>query len=221
MDELARFYEDLKQGISVEDFLQRYPQVIKFVHQAGLTSDMRLARGRVKRLCDEVSPARHFAKAVLHDSDLIQFPLNTGPFDCSVLSTTGSLSRIQITVAQARERFNLMTELDSTGEGRGYLGVTDDMPTDAFRRAMERGRVMYSTEAAKKTLCEAVSLCVENKNGTGGADTLLIQAPLEILPERRVAEIFPALVNNAACSVFSSVYVVGGGESNGQCIRLK
>ncbi|HEX3652057.1 MAG TPA: hypothetical protein VHU18_04450 [Rhizomicrobium sp.] len=221
MDILDIFYEDLTQGISIADLLLRYPVVVEFVHGAGLTSDMRLARGRVKRLCDEVAPARRFAQATLQGSDLIQFPLDSGPIDCSVLPTTGKLRKIQITVAQARARLNVMRELDEKGIGRGYLGVTDDRPTAEFMAAMSRERIMYSPGAAQKTLVDAIRLSLEKKGDPRGANTLLIQVPLDILPKNRVDDILPELVQIATTSPFDEIFVVGNGEYRDSCIKLK
>lgn len=221
MDALDNFYDDLKSGISAEDFLARYKLIVEFTHEIGITSDMRLARGRVKRLCDEVAPARLLIQHEFSDAFLVQFPLDDGAIDCNILTKTGICRKIQITVAQALERLNLMTELNEKGIGRGYLGLTDEMPKSSFDTAMERERMMYSTASAEKTLCSAISLCIAKKAKPKGADTLVILAPLGVLPTKRVLEIAPQFEEIAAVSKFTSVFVVGGGEWRGRAIQIK
>lgn len=218
---LEEFYADLQQGIAVREFLARYPSVIDFVHAQGLTSSIRLGAGRCKRLRDELSPARRFAQASAGPDDLIQFPLDCGAVDCNIVTPSGTIRKIQITIAQARERLNLMRELESTKIGRGYLGVMDDAPTDEFNRAISRPRVMYSTTGAQNTLSRAFALCIERKADPKGADTLLIDAPLNILPMIRITEIVPQLRQIASASRFPSVFLVGDGEFRQSCFRLK
>ena len=55
-DELDDFFTALKSGTTVASFLERFERIIQLVHKEGLTKDYRLARRRVKKLRDEVSP---------------------------------------------------------------------------------------------------------------------------------------------------------------------
>jgi hypothetical protein len=114
-----------------------------------------------------------------------------------------------------------MRELDEKGIGRGYLGVTDDRPTAEFMAAMSRERIMYSPGAAQKTLVDAIRLSLEKKGDPRGANTLLIQVPLDILPKNRVDDILPELVQIATTSPFDEIFVVGNGEYRDSCIKLK
>jgi hypothetical protein len=221
VDELDEFYADLQDGIVVREFLERYPLVLDFVHANGLTSSIRLGAGRCKRLRDELSPARRFAQAAAGLNDLIQFPLDSGPIDCNIVTSRRHIRKIQITVAQARERLNLMHELESRGSGRGYLGVTDDAPMAEFEQAIHRPRMMYGVSGAQETLCRAVSLCINRKAEPKGADTLLIDAPLNILPLARIEETMPRLRSCARVSGFRDVFLVGDGEFRQSCFRLK
>jgi hypothetical protein len=221
MDILDKFYADLKFGISVPEFLRRFLEVLDFVHSNDLTPQMRLAQGRVKRLRDEIAPMRAFLRKAAEDGDSVQFPLDSGPVDCNVYSVAGQTRRIQITVAQARARLNVMTELNERGIGRGYLGITDDRPTAEFVRAMNRERIAYSTSGAQRTLVSALSLCLKKKSGPKGASTLLIEAPLNDLPVSRLEETLPSLRNVAKTSPFNEVFLVGDGERRQSCYQLK
>ena len=221
MDLLDNFYTALQTGMPIQGLLEQYTEVLQFVHANGLTNDMRLARGRVKRLCDEVPRITRFVKHNCDPINVVQFPLDSGPIDCNITSAHGFTKRIQITVAQARARMNVMTELNEKGAARGYIGVTDDRPTAEFTAVMSRERIAYSTAGAQKTLLNAIALCVGKKAKAQGADTLLIDAPLNILPKARVDEIVPDLVELAMASPFPEVFVVGDGEHRDSCFKLK
>ena len=222
-DLLDEFYAAVQSQILIGAIKDRYSDVLEYVHANNMTDDMRLAKGRVKRLRDEIAPAMHFLRCQTGDSDSVQFPLDDGPIDCTVFYSAGSKRQIQITGAQRRERLNLMTELNQNpkGIGRGYLGVTDDRPTVEFQGAMAKGRIMYSTTGAQSTLCHAVSLCLERKKDPKGADTLLIEAPLNVLPVARVEEILPTLEGKAVLSAFQEIFLVGDGERTPECYKLK
>ena len=221
MDELDQFYCDLKQGISIGKLRQRFPEILRFVHENDLTCDMRLARGRVKELRDEIAPGFAFAQTIHSDADSLQFPLDAGPIDLNISGPTRNIRRVQITLAQARERYNLMTELNEAGLSAGYLGHTDDEPTANFKEAMERGRIMHATAGTQRTLIKAISLCLKKKSDPKGADTLLIEAPLNSLPEARIIEILPELSNLAQASAFGHIYVIGTGERRGEPLAIK
>ena len=68
-DELDDFYAALRSGTTVASFLDRYERIIQFIHKETMTKDYRLARGRVKKLRDEVSPVARFVRehAALED----------------------------------------------------------------------------------------------------------------------------------------------------------
>ena len=59
-DELDDFFIALNSENTVASLLERYDRIIPFIHKEDLTKDHRLARGRVKKLCDEVSPIVRF-----------------------------------------------------------------------------------------------------------------------------------------------------------------
>ena len=222
-DELERFYAALKCGTTVEDFIARHERILPFIHSTGRTSDHRKGKGNLKRLSDEITPAARFVKKYAPREDRIQFPLDNSDWDCNVCHKATDNRKIQITIIQARERINLMQELNESGSGRGFLGLTDDRETKEFRDAMSRERSMYSTEEAQRAILHAVALCLEKKNkkGNKGADTLLIEAPLDTLPEERWLEIRHKLIEMATPSAFNEVYLVGRGDNSDICMKLK
>ncbi len=140
-DELHNFYAVLKRGTTVADFLDRYERVIQFIHKENLTKSYRLAQGAVKKLRDEVSPVARFVRMHAAPEDRIWFALSNSAPDCCVRHEGDGLREIEVTVAQARERLNVMTELNQTGTGRGYLGLSDDAQTEDFVAKMTQPRV--------------------------------------------------------------------------------
>ncbi len=143
-DSLDGFYECLKTGLTVEAFLSRYKAIFEFVHSRGLTEDYRLARRRAKRLCDEITPVARFSAKWAGPQDLLRFNLDEKYPDCILTRPSGEVWEIEVTVAQARERHALMTELNKTGFGRGFIGVTDDQPKERFKDAMALESTAYS-----------------------------------------------------------------------------
>jgi hypothetical protein len=174
----------------------------------------------MKRLRDEVTPAARFVRRCAAPEDRIQFPLDYGAADCNVCHQAPVRRRtIQITLIQGRERLNLMTELNETGCGRGFLGVTDDRPTSEFFDAIGKEREMYSTAEGQRTIVQAIELCAQNKAGIQG-DTLLIEAPT-YLPMVRMLEIQLQLKQSVSRLSFSEIYLVGDHEDGDLCLQLK
>ncbi len=59
--------------------------------------------------------------------------------------------------------------------------MSDDAPTEDFVRRMTQPRVAYSGEEVGRSIIRAVAICARKKSKSPG-DTLLIEAPLEMLP---------------------------------------
>ena len=219
-DELDDFYAALKSGTTVASFLDRYERIIQFIRKEGLTEDYRLARGRVKKLRDEVSPVARFVREHAASEDRIWFALDDTAPDCCVKHGGDRLREIEVTVAQARERFNVMTELNQTGTGRGHLGLSDDAPKEDFDRKMDQPRVAYSTEELGRSIIYAVAICARKKRRFRG-DTLLIEAPLETLPADRWSNFRAPLAEKVKELAFPEVYVTGRNGDRDICLRIK
>lgn len=219
-DELDEFYAALKQGLTVKAFLDRYHAILGFVRSHGLMADYRLGKGRVKKLSDEVTPVARFADKFAEPNNSIRFNLSDKYPDCVLTQPEGGRD-IEVTIAQGRERLNLEREFNETGEGRGFIGITDDQPTRLFIDAMERD-MAASTGEVFKCVEHAVELCCQNKQGHDG-DTLLIEAPLLILPSHRWQEFSTQLGGNDKVKAlkFREVYLTGYGEDGAICFKLK
>ena len=218
--ELDDFYAALKSGTTVANFLERYDGIIWFIHKEGLTKDYRLGSGRVKKLRDEVSPVTCFVRMHAAPEDRICFaPDDTAP-DCIVKHGDDRLREIEVTVAQARERLNVMTELNQTGTGRGYLGLSDDAPTEDFLRRMDQPRIAHSTEEIGRSIICAVAICARKKSKSRG-DTLLIETPLETLPADRWDNFRVPLAETVKDLTFPEVYVTGRSGDRDICLRIK
>ena len=218
-DGLHSFYAVLKRGTTVADFLDRYECVIEFIHKEGLTESYRLARGAVKKLRDEVTPIARFVRTHAAPKDRIWFALSASSPDCHVNHEGNGLREIEVTVAQARERLNVMTELNQTATGRGFLGLTDDAPTEDFVAKMAQPRVGYTDEEIGRSMIRAVEICAQKKSNYQG-DTLLIEAPLETFPADRWNDFQPLLAEKAKELAFSEVYVTGVSDRE-ICLRIK
>jgi hypothetical protein len=224
MDDLDGFYELVRGRTRVDQFLRCYDALSTFVHSNGLTPDYRLGKGRLKRLRDEVTPAACFVRQHAAPVDEIQFPLNSNVPDCHVWHRDPERHRtIEITVVQGRERFNLMTELNSCGLARGFIGLTDDKPTGEFLDAMRAPldeRPMYSTDAAQEIMAHAITLCARNKLHSKG-DTLIIEAELLALPRIRWQETQSRLAQLTVLLSFSEIFLIGYHDDGDLCLQLK
>ncbi len=218
--ELDDFYAALKSGTTVANFLERYDGIFQFIHKKGLTKDYRLAKGRMKKLRDEVCPVARFVRMHATPEDRIRFALDDTAPDCFVKHGDDRLREIEVTVAQARERLNVMTELNQTGTGRGYLGLSDDAPTKDFVRRMDQPRIAHSTEEIGRSIVCAVAICARKKSKSPG-DTLLIEAPLETLPADRWGNFRAPLAETVKDLAFPEVYVTGRSGDRDICLRIK
>ena len=219
MDELERFYGVLQNRTTVAEYLRRYETLFPFIHSNGMTYDYRLAKGRLKRLRDEVTPMYPFAQKHAALDDEIWFPFDSGPHDCNIWHRAPRRHRtIQITVIQGQARFRIMTELNDAGLSRGFLELNDDSSRQAFKDKMARDREMYSTEASQESLLRGFSLCAEKKRQSA-SDTLIIGAATHMLSLARWREMQTALAKLFAKEAFSEVYVAS--DDDKFCWQLK
>lgn len=226
-DELDDFYDVLKSGITVKSFLEKHAEIFGFVHARGLTNDYRLGKGRMKKLRDEIAPVARFVRAHTKPEDRIRFALDSTHPDCTLCHQDGRRREVEVTVAQAQERFRLMTELNEKGTARGFLGITDDSARQDFEDRMGCERKAYSSEEVLRCIQSSVELCAQNKLRYGG-DTLLIEAPLETLPVDRWSQLPERFADNEQLKAlsFSEVYVTGSsGDGSGWakdiCLKIK
>jgi hypothetical protein len=147
----------------------------------------RLGRMPWKRLADEISPVSRFLLWRNYTAGRVRFPLNNEPPDCWLFPDDGSDPEgIEVTIAQARERFHLAKELINKLWGRGFIGVSDDAPQEDFDLAMSRQRTMHSTNHVVSAVSDGILRCISRKNKPAFAGlTILIQAPLSSLPTNR------------------------------------
>lgn len=200
-----------ENGISVADFRVKLGGLFKRPRSADDLSDYRLSRSPWKKLADEVTPVSRFLRFYNIESGQIRFPLDNHPPDCWLWKDGGKNPvGIEVTIAQATERYHLAKELVDTGRGRGFIGVLDDAPRVDFDRAMSRQRVMYSTDQALSAIRGGILRCLSRKDKPKFAGFyLLIQAPLRSLPRERWEAIKGDLCEAAAKLPFRDVYVIG------------
>ena len=217
-DPLDDFYTTIKNGTTVSNFLEKYERIFTFIHP-DLTEDYRLGSGRVKKLRDEVTPVARFVRKFAAPADRISFALSDAAPDCCVTHEGTRRREIEVTVAQGRERYELMRELNQNGIGRGFLGLSDDAPTDHFKERMNQPKKGYDTEEIVRTFICAVAICARKKSKFTG-DTLLIDAPLETLPANRWDNFWESLANEVEKLTFDEVYVTGCSDQE-ICRRIK
>lgn len=206
---IASFEELIKRGATVATFLEARSEVVRALDSAH-REDLRLGRGWAKRFRDEITPVARFAAKHCADSDWIRLPLDCGPIDCSI-SHGERVRTIQITVAQAKERLILMSELNETGMTSGIIPLNDDQSLDSLREHHARA-TGYTAAERLDSVVSAAKLCL-GKKARSVADTLLISVLSEATEEldlERWAEIQTRLEEAARDAPFSEVFVVVG-----------
>jgi hypothetical protein len=215
-DQLELFYAKIRGPIEVSTLLDEYKSIFPFIHRSGLTADYREARGRLKRLRDEVTPIVGLLKRKAEPTDMAKFNLDSSDYDALWVRSQSSI-KIEATVAQARARLNLMRELNKKGEGRGFLPITDDEKTERFLAAMDKEPSGYLTKEYVSTLDRAIRLCLRNKQNSP-ADILVIDAPAsnECFPFERLGEL-PVLCEPQALAQRMEIYVI----DREVCLRIR
>ncbi len=213
---LNEFYSSAKAGTSVADFQVALRGVFARPRSDDDLKDHRLNRRSWKKFADEVTPVSRFLRFRGIESGQIQFPLDLGKDkypDCWLYKDGGDGPvGIEVTIAQARERYHLANELVETGEGRGFIGVSDDAARGDFDRAMSGSRKAYSNDQALSSIRDGICRCLSRKNKPKFAGfVLLIQAPLlDSLPQERWESIKDDLCAAATALPFREIHVIDG-----------
>ena len=150
----------------------------------------------------------------------IRFALDDTAPDCFVEHENGHVREIEVTVAQAKERHHVMTELNDTGKARGYIGLSDDAQHASFNEVMNRDPTSPTQEEIGGSIVRAAKICARRK-GTFRGDTLLIEAPLETMPADCWESFRDELGKQVKGMEFSEVYVTGRSGDCNICLRIK
>lgn len=183
----------------------------------------RLSRAPWKKLADEISPVSRFLLWKGYTAGRVSFPLNNEPPDCWLFPVDGSEPEgIEVTIAQARERFHLAKELISKLWGRGFIGVSDDAPQEKFDLAMSRQRTMHSTDHVVSSVSDGILRCISRKNRPAYAGlTVLIQAPLSSLPTDRREMVRDRVIAALEDVPFGKLFVIGNADEPPYGFQLK
>jgi len=105
----------------------------------------RLGRKVWKKIRDEAVPVSNHLKFWGLREGRVRFSMSDEAPDCSIWLQGEKQARgVEVTVAQARERFHLAKELNKEADVvPGFLGISDDAPQTEFDKAIKRRRVIY------------------------------------------------------------------------------
>jgi hypothetical protein len=218
-----RFFTRIGTKLALADFHAEFAQLLNCKRTSEELTDARLSRGRWKRIIDEVTPVERFLKFGNVTAGYVKFQLNNQVPDCWFWEKeSGTPLGIEVTVAQARERYHLAKELVRKGIGRGFLGLSDSSTEQTFKKATARPRVMYSTEQALSAVKKGITLSLEKKKHPKyvGMD-LLIQAPLRSLPDERWNLVKEELIAAASDMPFRQINVIGNTDQKIFGFRIK
>lgn len=201
-------------GLSVAGFQTEFMDLFKRPRSSIDLNDYRMSKLPWKKMADEVAPLSRFLRFNGMDSGRVRFPLDNQPPDCWLWHGDSETPvGIEVTVAQGTERFHLAKEVVDIGQGRGFIGISDDASRAAFKRALSTPRVMYSTPQALSAIKCGILRCLSRKNKKEFAGlTLLIQAPMSSLPRERWDAIKIDLREAAAQVPFAEVHVISNAD---------
>lgn len=221
-ERLSYLFSRLKDWISVAEFEAAVNQYFTEERSAAELAAYRARRSPLKKLRDEVIPVLNFLKFT-NAQGHVRFELDNGYPDCWLRENISSEPRgVEVTVAQAREQQLLGEELNEKGIGRGFLGLPDDASSRAFSAKLAHPRVMYSTEAALSVVNDGIKRCLQKKNKPKYVgQTLLVEAPLRILPNERWSAIQEDLRLTAIPMPFEAIYVIGNQADEPFGFRIK
>lgn len=210
-------------GMAVAEFQRELSRLFALPRTSDDLTAYRLSRSAWKKLADEVSPVSRFLRWQVIQEGRVRFPLDNHSPDCWLLSDDNAIPQgIEVTIAQARERYHLAREMIEAGWGRGFIGVSDDAPQSEFDRTMSRQRVTYTTDQALLAVDRGIRRCLARKNRPAFAGFILVvQAPLSALPNERWRALVGGLRAAAASLPFRSVYVIGNPDESPRGFRLK
>ena len=211
---LALLYSRLANWNFISDFQDALTEYFHGERCPAEIADYRARRGHLKKLRDEVVPVSSYVTFICFTGE-IRFQLNDSIPDCWVRQTpTSNPLGMEVTVAQAREQQALGEELNTKGIGRGFLGLYDEASSTAFRERLSRPRAMYSTEQAVKIVCGGIKRSIEKKNKSKYKDfSLLVEAPLSLLPDERWSAIEDELRIAAASKPFQKIYIISNRDT--------
>lgn len=222
---LAKFYARVSatDGVEIRKLSEELANLFQRPRSQGDIDAYRLSRPPWKKLADEVVPVCRFLEWQGTTTGRVRFPLDSKVPDAWFQPVAhGSWTGIEVTIAAARERYHLATEMIRDGIGRGFIGVPDDAPQQRFDAAMSRRRIMYSTPQALSACRAAVRRRLARKHDPKfGGYTLIIQAPLRGLPRERWERIQDELRETAAPLAFGRVFVVSNADQQPWGFQIK
>lgn len=212
---------NLPEWQPVEQFLDRLNAYFRGPRTFAEIADYREAKGPLKKLSSEVVPiARHLKFMAF--AGAVRFSMSDKFPDAWLQDLNGREQGIEVTVAQAREKYELAAELNRKGIGRGFLGLADTASRSEFEHRLARPRVMYTSQNALAAIGNGIIQCIKKKNKVkyAGYD-LLIEAPLSSLSPHHWEQVVGELRHAAEQSFFRQIHVIGNGEEKLYGFQLK
>ncbi|WP_342723543.1 hypothetical protein AAFG07_31015 [Bradyrhizobium sp. B097] len=220
---LGGLYARLSAWMALDEFEKALASYFDGPRSAAEIADYRAKRGALKKLRDEVVPVLHHITYIKAKGE-IRFELNSDVPDCWLRDSPAAAPQgLEITVAQSREQQRLGRLMNETkGMVPGYLGLPDDASEALYKKRLERGRVMYSSDGALATIGNGIKACLAKKNHPkyAGHD-LLIEAPLHSLPRERWSRIHDELRAAVSALPFREIHVIGDQDRQPFGFRIK
>lgn len=208
-DLLQPLLKSLTEWMPIPDFEAAMRRYFEGNRTTAETADYRVKRGKLKTLRDEISPVRNHIRFAKLQGE-IRFALDDTVPDCWLRARpTDAPQGLEVTIALAREQYHLAKELNEKGIGRGNLGLQDTATKEAFADRLAKPRIMYTAAGRLRTVADGIKLCLTKKNKPryAGHD-LLIEAPMDSLPEERWSQIEEELRASAQAMPFREIHVI-------------
>ena len=209
-------------GVAVSKLSEELSRLLQKTNSPDTTSLRRLAKGRWKKIIDEVAVFDQYLKYRQTSQGFVHFPMDSNTPDCWYWVSAGdSKQGIEITIALGQTRHLVNSRLNEVGMTSGYIHASE---TDfkAQEREVASDPSAYSTEPALDKVTDAIISRLAAKSDARFSDLdLIIEAPLYYLAWELWDSMWPRLKSVARELPLREVHVVGDGRTPGIGYRIK
>lgn len=196
-------------GIEIGELLATLDELFASPRDPADIQAFREARKPWKKLADEVVPVAAFLRQT-GASGRVRFPLNDQPTDAWVRQPGSNTEvGIEVTRVLARSKVETAKSIPEKGIVPGFLGLADDAPAAAYKKATDRGRLMNTRTHIEKTIEDGIAKRLDGKSDPKfQGQTLLMVTPLGSAPDHDWEPLCKRLRPVAEKTAFDQIFLV-------------
>jgi hypothetical protein len=196
-------------GVDIDELLATLDEHFARPRSSADIQAFREARKPWKKLADEVVPvAASFRQTGA--AGRVRFPLNDQPTDAWVRQFGSDCEAgIEVTRVLARSKVETAKSMPEKGAVPGFLGLADDAPASAYKRAKDRGRLLNSRDGIEKVIEKGIAKRLVGKSDPKfQGQTLLMVTPIGSAPDHDWGPMLERLQPVAEKTAFDRIVLV-------------